>query len=956
MVMQRRSKMGLLIALVFLSIGFGVFAHAQVEDQTAGFTGLFNQHGAVMLLVDPETGAIAGANQAAVDYYGYSKEDLLNMRIGDINTLPSDAITSEMKAAKEERRNYFVFRHRLSSGEIRTVEVFSYPVDYEGKRVLFSIVHDITEKALLEQQTRRLSIVGFALGGSILVLLALLLALSMRSRRLLRVANREITATNAMLRIFVDAQGDWVYLKDAKLRYVFVNPAFERFYGKTAEQVIGRDDYALTEPEFADRRRETDLAAINKGAIVQDETSWDGRVFATTKFPVKLTDGQTGVGAYVREITNQRLEAKRREKAAKRLTIMADILSRSFQSAQEQLDYVLNRALDLTESGYGYIFLYDETSRELTLHSWTLGVLERCKVEDQKTVYPLDATGIWGEVVRQRKPLILNDFEASHPLKKGFPVGHVALKRFLSIPVIIDERVVAAVGLANKSSDYDDTDVLELTLLMSGVWNTLKRHEIQEKLSYEHSRYLQTLVSIGDGVMVVDRDGRIEMLNSVAQKLTGWNYREAVGRHYTEVFVIRHERATEQVEDPIVAAMETGMIQELSRHAVLISKDGKEYNLEDSAAPIRNEAAETAGVVLVFRDITQKKEQMEQIEYLSFHDPLTGLYNRRFFNAEINRLDTTRNLPLTVVMGDVNGLKLTNDIFGHAAGDQLLERVGEVLQRCCRADDIIARWGGDEFVLLLPKTEALEAEKIIARIKREFSKEKVRSIKGSISMGLACKYSQTEDMTVILSRAEEAMYNAKALERDEARRSTVGEIIATLFGNSAREREHAESVRDLARSIGLELKLPEEELRKLTDAAYLHDIGKIVLDAKLLNINHHLTDFEWNEIKRHPVVGYRILNAFDDTVNLAEPVLAHQERWDGSGYPRGLKGSEIPMLARIIAVAEGYDRMTHDAANASAMSLEEAIRTLQANAGTQFDPQIVEAFTQTLKNGNKGGA
>jgi len=954
--MSRRCGLIWLLALMLLVTGPHMDASAQSIDQVAELSGVFNQHGAVMLLIDPNSGAIVDANRAASEFYGHSKAELLSMRINEINTMSPDAISAEMNAAKEERRDYFLFKHLLASGEVRTVEVFSYPVDNDGRSVLFSIIYDVTDKVLLEGKTKDLTVAGFALGVFVLVLLTLLLSLSTRSRRRLQEANREIADTNSMLRTFIDAQGDWVYLKDSKLRYVFVNRSFECFYGKKADQIIGLDDYALTtESSFADLRRKTDLDALEKGTIAHDEIIGDGKVFATTKFPVRLADGQTGVGAYVRDVTQQRLDEKRSEKANRRHRILADVLSRSFSSAKEQLDYVLHEALKLTESQYGYIFLYDEGRRELALNSWTEGVLADCRIANQRTVYPLDEAGFWGEAVRQKKPVVLNDFQNPHPLKKGYPEGHVVLTRFLSIPVIMDERVVAVVGLANKPNEYDESDVSELGLFMSSAWNALKRHEIQEKLTYERSRYLQTLVSIGDGVMVVDREGHIEMLNAVAQKLTGWDYREAIGRYYTQVFVIRHEHTSEQIEDPIAAAMETGTLQELSHHAVLISKDGQEYNLEDSAAPIRTEAGEMAGVVLVFRDVTQRRQQLEQIEYLSFHDPLTGLYNRRFFNEEIRRLDTQRNLPLTVVMGDVNGLKLTNDIFGHASGDQLLERVGDVLRRCCRADDIIARWGGDEYVLLMPKTEPAEAEKLIARIKLEFSKEKVKSIKGSISMGLACKDSPETDVATILSKAEEVMYNAKVLERDEVRKSTVGEILATLFSNSVREREHSESVSELAQTIGRALNLPEGEIRKLRDAGYLHDIGKIILDSKLLNINHHLSDYEWSEIKRHPIVGFRILNAFDDTVDLAEPVLAHQERWDGSGYPRGIKGNEIPLLARIIAVAEGYDRMIHDSANTRAMSREAAIRTLRENAGTQFDPKIVEVFTQALGQGVEGG-
>jgi len=149
--------------------------------------------------------------------------------------------------------------------------------------------------------------------------------------------------------------------------------------------------------------------------------------------------------------------------------------------------------------------------------------------------------------------------------------------------------------------------------------------------------------------------------------------------------------------------------------------------------------------------------------------------------------------------------------------------------------------------------------------------------------------------------------------------------------------------------LGRALKLSEVDIRKLKEAGYLHDIGKIVLDPKILNKNFQLSSQEWNEIKKHVPVGYRILNSFNETVDLAEAVLAHHEQWDGGGYPKGLKGEEIPLLARIITIAESYDRMIHDSANTKAKSKAEAVRVIRENAGTQFDPQLAELFAYMVE-------
>jgi diguanylate cyclase (GGDEF)-like protein len=160
----------------------------------------------------------------------------------------------------------------------------------------------------------------------------------------------------------------------------------------------------------------------------------------------------------------------------------------------------------------------------------------------------------------------------------------------------------------------------------------------------------------------------------------------------------------------------------------MISKDGTKYYLQDRGAPIFDDTGKSVGVVIVFRDVTEAKKQHAKIEYLSFHDELTGLYNRRFFETEMGRIDTKRNLPLCIIVGDVNGLKLTNDVFGHMYGDFVLKSTAEIIRNNCRSDDIIARWGGDEFVILLPKTSMQEAKKIISRIKKDFESESIEAI------------------------------------------------------------------------------------------------------------------------------------------------------------------------------------------------------------------------------------
>lgn len=465
-------------------------------------------------------------------------------------------------------------------------------------------------------------------------------------------------------------------------------------------------------------------------------------------------------------------------------------------------------------------------------------------------------------------------------------------------------------------------------------------------------KYLKTLMSISDGVMIVDPMGKIEMLNSTAEEMTGWTAREAMGKHYSQVFVLEHEKDSEVVPDPIEEAFQDTNMKEFDSHAVLVSRDGRKLHLEDSIAPISDDEGHIDGVIVIFRDVTEKKEKRAAIEYNSFHDALTGLYNRRFFEEELVRLDTERNLPLSVIIGDVDGLKLTNDIFGHEAGDELIKKVSEIFKKVCRADDIIARWGGDEFAILLPQTEKKDAQKLTERIKDNFSKEKIKSIQGNVSLGVATKYEPEENIEVIIASAEDNMYMKKTLNRGKKKEDAFNVILDKLYGELPAEAEHARRTSEMCKKIARKMKLPEAEINKVSKAAYLHDIGKVALDKEVASKNEYVVDDTYKEMKLHPVVGYRILNAFDHTMDLANVVLGHHERWDGTGYPQGLKGKETPKLARIIAVGERFDDMTTDKEYRKAISIDEALDEMKRNVGTHYDPEVVEALEKVIIDEN----
>jgi diguanylate cyclase (GGDEF)-like protein/PAS domain S-box-containing protein/putative nucleotidyltransferase with HDIG domain len=474
------------------------------------------------------------------------------------------------------------------------------------------------------------------------------------------------------------------------------------------------------------------------------------------------------------------------------------------------------------------------------------------------------------------------------------------------------------------------------------------RKKLEVALANEKKLLETTLISVGDGVISTDNEGNIVFLNKVAEFLTGWNQEAARGKSIEEVFHIVNELTREKSENIVKIVLGSRQILEIANHAILISADGTERPIEDSAAPIVHEDGKIVGVVLIFRDVSEKKIKQEEILYLSYHDELTGLYNRRFYEEEIKRLDTERNLPISIIMGDVNGLKLINDAFGHLKGDELLQKAALAIRSACRADDIVARWGGDEFVILLPKTKTEEAVEIITRIKDQYSNESVNALSVSISFGWETKNNATDDILKVLKSAEDYMYKHKIIENEGTRGNTINTIINTLHEKNPREEQHSKRVSEICQNIGRALGLSEIKISKLKVVGLLHDIGKIAIEEGILNKPGKLTEQEWVEIKRHPDIGYRIFSSSYEMLKLADYILAHHERWDGSGYPKGLKGKAIPRVARIIALADSYDAMTSERPYRKALREEVVLAEIRNNAGTQFDPEIARIFIEKV--------
>ncbi|MEI8201153.1 MAG: HD domain-containing phosphohydrolase [Eubacteriales bacterium] len=508
--------------------------------------------------------------------------------------------------------------------------------------------------------------------------------------------------------------------------------------------------------------------------------------------------------------------------------------------------------------------------------------------------------------------------------------------------------------LKNGATDYVSKD--KLGRLVYSIERAIKEakdradlQQIQASLIESEERFRATFEQAAVGIMHVTTDGIIVRVNRKFCSIVGYSQEELLKMSFMD---ITH---TEDLENDMdnLARLLKGDISTYSIEKRYTKKDGNFVWANLTVSAIYQFSGELAYIMGIVEDITERKMaeielafQNDKISYLSYHDFLTDLYNRAFFEEEKIRLDTQRQLPISIIMGDINGLKLINDGFGHAKGDEVIIEIAQILKSCGREEDIIARIGGDEFGIILPRTDSASAQLMCNRIYDECKTYELYGdrVYPSISLGHATKMMETESLDDVLIFADESMTRQKLLDSRSAHSSIIASIKAIMFEKSQETEEHAERLIKLSRSIGITMSLSDDQLNELELLSTLHDIGKMGISASILSKREKLSNEEWSEIKKHPEIGFRIAQATSELVPIAQYVLCHHERWDGKGYPQGLKGEDIPLLSRILSIVDSFDAMTNDRAYREAMSKEEAIEEIKRCAGTQFDPNIAKIF------------
>jgi diguanylate cyclase (GGDEF)-like protein len=348
-------------------------------------------------------------------------------------------------------------------------------------------------------------------------------------------------------------------------------------------------------------------------------------------------------------------------------------------------------------------------------------------------------------------------------------------------------------------------------------------------------------------------------------------------------------------------------------------------------------------------DITDRKMYEQKILYASNHDALTGLYNRVHFEAYVRDLNVKEHPSVTVAFGDVNGLRILNEAFGREEGDRLLRRIAQILQKGLKREDYVSRVGGDEFALILFDRTEEEASALLSSLMTEISSlEMMGSVKPSMSFGVSRLSQEKDTINEAIKQAEKDVATRKLVDSPQLRGQAVYAIINTLHEKNKREESHSRRVSELCEKLAKAYGMGTMAAAEMRLVGLLHDIGKIAIHESILNKEGKLTSDEWKEMQRHSEIGYRILNSVEDMASLAHYALAHHERFDGKGYPKGLLAEAIPLQARIITIADSYDAMTANRSYRQAVSTDEAAREIKRCAGTQFDPELAKIFVSEV--------
>ncbi len=720
--------------------------------------------------------------------------------------------------------------------------------------------------------------------------------------------------------------------------YEYISPAVEYVTGYTPQEYY--DDPCLTgKIVHPDDRHIFAMAFENLDNTKPFELRWnhkDGRVVWTEQRFVPFYDDNTklvAIEGVARDITERK-------------------------QAEEELRSERQRLFDIIESLPDATFVIDKNKKVI---AWNQGMEELTGVCKEDIIGKGDyaySMSLYGE----HRPVLIDFIDAEDKITakryQNFSRKGNVIYGEVYMPSYGGGKGTHFRGLASPLFDRDGC----LAGAIESVHDITMRKQAEQKLYDAHQQLLDIIEFLPDATFVLDKDRKVFAWNKAIEEITGVLKEEVIGKGDYAYAVPFHGKKRPILIDYIfgdegenetqyksVEIKDTNIFAEVYIPSL---HDGKGALFWVKASPLFDKEGHLIGAIETLRDITERKRTEEQLKYLSFHDPLTGLYNRAYFEEEMIRLEDGRHDPVSLIMCDIDGLKLVNDTLGHNAGDSLLVAVAGILKNTFREGDMSARIGGDEFAILLPHSDIKIVANIYDRIQKAIEKYNAADpyVPVCMSIGFATRNDSSTSMRELFKKADDSMYREKIHRVQYARDTIVQAMIKALDKRDFISEGHVNRLQDLVTDLAAGISLPKSRFADLRLLAQFHDIGKVGVPDALLYKPDTLTCEEYIEVQRHCEIGHRIAMMTPELIPITDWILKHHEWWNGMGYPLGLKGEDIPLECRILAIADAYDVMTSDRPYRKAMTVEKALEELKTYAGTQFDPNLVKVFLK-IKGG-----
>ena len=913
----------------------------QPREAEERYRAIFEQAADSIMLIDVETGALVEFNDRAHESLGYTREEFEKLKIPDFEVIESaDEVANHIEKIIKEVGDTFETKHRTKGGDIRDIQVSSRAISIGGRDFVQSIWRDITERRRMEEALRE---------------------------------------SEERYRELADSITDVFFAMDKDLIYTYWNQASEELTGISATDALGKRLYDLfPNAEMTRRAEEVYLTVLRtkqpQHFTIEYELGGKDYVFEISAYPT-----EDGLSVFTRDITERKLaEEALRESEARYRDIASSIPGLVYQ-------FLLKKD--------GSISIPFMSESPHTIYSMTAEEIEADPSLVFSMVVPEDLDLINRAIAKSARTMKAGGVEFRIKTKSGETrwVRDIYRPHLLPNGSIVWNGVILNITehkLAEEALQQRNRELSALNTIAQSLSQSMRLDEV---LQVALDRVLQTMNLPRGGIWLLDEDtGELDLAihTGAGEEFTQTVRRLPLGVSITgKVAATGKTVVTTNLPEDERLAPGLKRVVELEKLRSLISvalqSKGKTLGVINLISYSHRcfarddiELLETIGNEIAVA--IESAQLFEKLSSLSITDELTGLYNRRHFYEvlETEMYRTERyGRPFSLVVLDLDGFKEYNDRFGHTNGDAVLRSLAQTLKSALRKADMAFRYGGDEFAIILPATDADRAKKIMGRVRLKWlqmtkAQHFILETPLGFSAGIAQYPENAETADGLVFLADTALCHAKIrggyacrlvsdlgiLSPDVLHAATMDQVSALAATVDARDPYtygHSRRVAAISETLGKAIGLSKRELADLHVTALLHDIGKVGIPDSILTKPGKPTEDEWELIKKHSAEGARIVGYVKGLSVLVPTVLHHHERYDGTGYPGGLKGEDIPLTARIISIADAYDTMSTPRLYRDVMSHDEALEELRRHSGTQFDPELVKTLCQAMNEAIK---